>query len=361
MRKSLRTLSVLTTIAISVLLTGCQRADYAENQAYAVMLGIDIGGENEISITVKYPKLAGGGGQSSSGGGDSSAYVTSSGRGSGFQEALNDLKIAVPREMNLSALTLVVISEEVVDAGEFESVLRQLTTNYRMYSSAYLAICEGKASEFIEKQEPEIGTRLSEGLKALIENAKEMGSIPDSKVADVFYTLNSVYSDPIIMACAAEKGSSKETEKNKYAGAYVITGGNISIKLDTFETVMANVLLGETEQFIYVDGTDTAFVSVDKRPRIEVKTGDKPTISVTLELSAMRGNGDSDINDYGEMLRKDIEDMLDSCKLAGAEPFGFAGRAAWNFGSIEDWQDYNWRDRFRDCDTEITVNISEIF
>ena len=88
-------LAVLITSVLS--LTSCRRAQYAENQAYAVMLGIDITDEDKIEVTVKYPKLSGGTGGSSGGAsGESSSYVVSGSEGESFQEALDKLRTIMP-------------------------------------------------------------------------------------------------------------------------------------------------------------------------------------------------------------------------------------------------------------------------
>ncbi len=369
-----RSIALLCIVIIIVLFTGCSRTDYAENQAYAVILGIDIDEEDNIIITAKYPKLSGSSGGASGGGSnDSSAYSTTGASGDSFQQALNNLRVITPREINLSALTLIIISEKAVDSGRLYHILEQLSANYRMYSSAYIAICEGEAGKFIEKQEPQIGSRLSEGLKALIENAERLGSIPDSRMADVSYGLDSFYSDPIIMLCSLKEDSKSgniappsdniATDGDTlYYGSCIIKDGRIAVKFDEHETVIANMLKGDVQQFSYTNENDSAFISVDSKPSIKLDIkNDIPVIKIKLNLSVMVTSGTADANTFGKMIKSDAVSVINECRSTGAEPFGFADRAAGRFASLEKWESYDWHTQFKQSEFDIEVSVTEIF
>lgn len=344
-----------------MLLSGCQRADYAENQAYVVMLGIDQDAESNLVLTVKYPKLSGGTGGASAGNTEeSSAYMVTQTSGSGFQEALNRLHVSVPREVNLSALSMIVVSAELADNGRLEEVVEQISENYRMYSSAYIAICKGNAGEFIKAQEPQIGSRLSQGLKALIENAERLGSIPDSKFADVLYGANSVYSDQIVMACSLEKDIN-DKEMNVYSGSYIIKNGTTALQLNEHQTMMVNVLMGDVRQFSYVNGQKSAFISVDKKPDITVSVDGGVEIKVDISMSAMITTEDGKVYDFAEMIKADICEIIDMCHAVRAEPFGFAERAAGKSITLENWLEYNWRNAFADSSYEVNISMNELF
>jgi hypothetical protein len=96
------------SLLIAIILSGCKRADFAENQAYAVMLGIDVENSRDIKLTIRYPKLSASSGGSD--GGENSSYASGAATGGTFQQALESLKTIIAREINLSALTMVIIS-----------------------------------------------------------------------------------------------------------------------------------------------------------------------------------------------------------------------------------------------------------
>ena len=359
-------------IAILMLLltcTGCSNADYVENQAYAVMLGIDYDG-GSYELTVKYPALAGSSGGQQSGG---SGYGVISAKGQHVQQAMDELRYSVPREINLSALTMIVVSEQTAASGKLADILDVLSDSYRMYSSAYLAVCEGKANEFVTAQEPVIGSRLSEGLKALVGNAQQMGIIPASRYADVYYRMKSVYSEPMVMGCSVKKGeenqskpedggsSEKPADECVYEGAYLLDNGKIACRLTDSQTILTNLITGDIKKFTYSKAGDSAFISVDEKPVIKVSTGDKPEISLLFKLSAMKVSGEYDMQQLAGMLQNDIADVIETCRKTGSEPFGFADRAAASFKTMEQWNKYNWPEKFINCKISIEIELREIF
>lgn len=378
--KKLRSLALfMALMVLTGALKGCRRTDYVENKAYAVMLGIDIDEDNNIELTVRYPKLAGGSDGSSGGGGsdDESNYAITSANGVRFQQALDNLRMGMPREISLSALTMIVASEELINRGELKDVLDALDVNYRMYSSAYFAVCEGRADDFIESQEPIIGSRLSEGLKALVENAEMQGNITGSRFADVYYRTHSVYSDPLVMLCAlvgdkqsitGESGAAypgdmpvESEDKNMYLGSCVLLDGMMAMKFSGAQTLIVNMLNGNISKFSYTRDDDAVYISVDKGPKISVDTGEKMRIDIKLSLTVMRFAGEADIDEISGMIEADIINVIDICRQAGAEPFGFADRASSKFSTLEKWNEYGWREHFKECELNIQVEVAEVF
>lgn len=374
MKKS-RSLALFLALIIFIgALTGCRKMDYVENQAYAVMLGIDIDDDGNIELTVRYPKLEG----SSEGGSDGgSGYATTSAKGVRFQQALDNLRTGMPRQISLSALTMIVVSEELINRGELKSVMEELDINYRMYSSAYFAVCEGSAGEFTENQEPVIGSRLSEGLKALVENSEMQGTITGSRIADVYYRTQSVYSDPLVMLCALNgdgrnaDGVSGEgyagsmpvesEDRNMYMGSCVLRDGTDILKLNGAQTLIVNMLHGDISRFSYTRGGDAAYISIDKGPWISVDAGEKMRVDIKVSLTALRFAGDIDMDELAAMIKTDIIGVVDICRQAGAEPFGFADRAASKFSTLEKWNEYGWRERLMECELNVEVEVTEVF
>lgn len=379
MKRMRRLALFIALMLICAALAGCRRTDYVENQAYAVMLGIDLDENNDVELTVRYPKLAGGQEGSAEGGtsGGGSNYAVTYAKGARFQQALDNLRMGMPRQISLSALTMIVVGEELINGGELKNVMEALDANYRMYSSAYFAICEGRAADFVKSQEPVIGSRLSEGLKALVENAETQGTITCSRVADVYYRMQSVYSDPLVMLCAltgeaqdvndesgaayAENMPVSSEDRNMYMGACVLKDGTIAAKFSGAQTLIVNMLHGDVSRFPYARGDDAAYVSVEKSPDISVKPGEKMRVDIRISLAAMRFAGDADMEEIAEDIQADITEVIDICRQCGAEPFGFADRAASKFSTLEKWNGYDWRERFKECEFNVEVEVAEIF
>lgn len=364
--KTLRIVMFIFIAAAPVfMLSGCARTDYAENQAYAVMLGIDITDNEQLELSIKYPVLSGSSG--GSGSENVSAYATEKAQGQTFQRSLDALKISLPCEVNLSALTMVIISEELIECGKLDHALDGLTRNYRMYSSSYLAVCKGKAAEFIEKQEPQIGSRLSEGLKAMSENLSRSGVVPVSRLADVYYRMDSVYSDPMIMLCrhiGSDSGSDKEKKANTnniYEGACIISDHRSILELDDRQSVLANVLAGNVTDFMYTSGDIAASLTVDKGPDVKISAKNALEIEIELQLSGAAMISGTSMKETAEQLQSELTSLIEACKKAKAEPFGFADKTATHFLTLEDWINYDWRSKFAESSINIEIIINEVF
>lgn len=326
------------------------------------MLGIDMTDSGGIMLTVRYPKLAGSSDSGSSGG--SSGYANTSAEGHDFHDAIDVLRMGMPRRLNLSALTMVVISNDVIESGMLKDSLNGLAINYRMYSGAYAAICDGKASEFLDKQEPEIGSRLSEGLKAFIENSATLGVIPESKLADIYFNTAFEEHTSFVMTCALNDGKKlplKSEGDNLYLGSCSIKDTVRIIYFDARETMLINMLRGDLERFAYSADGASAYISVDKPPDIKVRADDAPNVEIKLKLSAMQVTGDVDTAAIGNLVKQDILKLIYRCMSKGVDPFGFSEKAAMGFATLEEWQAYDWGSRFPGADIGISVEMTAVF
>ena len=114
MRAIKRILGGLLLAAIVIGLSGCGASRQVENQAYILVMGLDLSEDGELVITALSPKISGGGGDeggSSGSGSESGDYLHLSVRGESYERALERLNWAVPRTLNLSQLKLIVFSQ----------------------------------------------------------------------------------------------------------------------------------------------------------------------------------------------------------------------------------------------------------
>lgn len=354
MRK--RILPILLALA---LLTGCSRADYIENQVYGVILGVDA--ENGgMRLVMRAPKLAGE---------DESGYLTVAAEGGSFQQALDSLRMGAGRRVNLSALVLIVVSEEIAGREDLVEIMRTLISNDRVFSAVYFAVCQGKAGDFVRAHRPTVGRRMSEGLTALVENNAEVGYIPESRLADVYYRTVSACSDPLVMGCAIlEDGNGQENggdvsarelpveneTGNAYLGSYVLRDGKVAAKLTGLQTLLVNVLRGSVKKFTYASESGAVSLETDGRPEIRIDTdGERLRLDVRLCFQTTNADGEADLQSICRELRDELQTTLRQCKIAGVEPFGFADRAALRFATTREFLRYDWRMRFSEA--EITV------
>ena len=383
-----RILGLLLLIAISVGLSGCGESRQVENQAYILTMGLDLSEAGEIVITALSPKISGGGGdESGSSGSGSDEYLHLSVRGESYERALERLNWAVPRTLNLSQLKLIVFSQELVEQVDCGDLFREIAKTELLFTAAHVVVCDGKAQAFIECMQPTVGTRLSTDIEASIEHYVNYGIAPDSRLATLYYQTESVYSDPLAIYAVlsdeeegdegdpngaqpasalsgpAEKVSQKlDSEiRTRYLGAAVFCEGRYCGLLDGGETVLANLLTDSLNLFWYTMDDECIKLNTVGKPQIRVDTQTNPVkIEISIRLSV--SNQDHPISEekLRDSLQGDIAALIEHAQRMGAEPFGFSEVAARSFLTLDQWQQYDWRERFRSADVEIKLRFEQL-
>lgn len=368
---------ILATLLLAVLaLGGCTQMNI-EAQAYAVSMGIDWVDNERIRVSMQTPSLNQSGSSESGGesGGDSKSYTLSSADGRSLSEALNMLQASIPREMNLSGIKSIVVSQELAESERFREVLHEMAMAYRVYGAAELIVCKGEAQAFIESQHPVIGLRLSESISVELAHCRENGYIPSARAADVYYLTESFYGDPVaVLAAKDEKNGELPTSqngdvyagevvrtgdnKNMYFGAALFRDGRMTGMLTGAQTQLLNMILGDLEYFGWIIDGKPVNLNISGRPTVQLNLdGEAPIIDVELTVNVFPSEKGVDM----EKLRTDISDRLQEmtayCQARGVDPFRYAERAAAHFQTVQQWLDYDWNERFLQAQVRYDVKL----
>lgn len=372
-------------LALCMLLGGCSESREVENQAYALVLGVDRDpADGMIELTIQIPKIgspSGSGSVAESGGSKSgSPYLVVSAKGSNYFQALESLEWSVTRELNLSQMKLLIVSEEFARDPEFASTISQVADTYHLYTAAHFVVCDGSAKQFISGQETIIGTRLSTEIVAMFEHYVIHGYIPNITFADTYYALNSFYSDPMaIWGFSSAQSTSTETgikeaatlidpegepgnlvdspSSRHYLGAMVFRNGVMAEKLDGKHMLFTNLILGDLSTFNYDYEDETYQMTLLGKPKYRVDIdGDQVSIRVSVQLSSIaQSNSDEELN-FETSIEQDILETIQYCQDRGIEPFGFAEKAARKFLTIQDWLAFDWHARFSSAAIDVDVH-----
>lgn len=367
-------------LCLTAMLGGCSMKNI-EAQAYAVSMGMDLTEEGAISVSVQVPALSqsGGGGGSGDSGGESGGggYTFSQAEGKTLTAALEMLNAGVPRELNLTGVKSVVVSEKLAGSGNFPEVLKELALAYRVYGAAEMVVCMGEAAEFIKNQKPVIGLRLSESTAVALSHYQEYGYVPSAKAADIFYLSQSFYGDPVAILAAGstddEKMSGNGVEsyadtlpdtgekQNRYFGSALFSGGRMVGRLTGAQTQLLSALLGNIEYFSWVLGDTPVRINVSGSPKVKVDlSGERPRIDVSLTLNMMETEGGLEPETLRQEMVRRLEELTRICQECGSDPFRYAETAARQFLTVQDWLDYDWKTRFGNAQIRYTVNVRRI-
>ena len=375
----MRACKVTALLLLCALLSGCTQARQVESVAFAVILGADLTEDEGIELTVQIPKVGGGSAEAQDGSGGPSDYLIASASGATFTDALMALEITVPRDLTLTQVKLLVVSDALARHETFLNFAESLARLDQSCASAYFAVCRGDAGDFVREQKPVIGMRVSLGLLAMFDHHKTRGYITGANFADFYYQGVSVFSDPVAILCATAQeapgtssgqgaldGLTPETvpasseNENEYVGAALFRDGAMVGALDGLETSLLNAVSGAPVFFNYsLEGMPVSLQS-HGLSGLAIEEGEDGRLRVAFDL---RFNVIADLKAppaqaLRETLRADLLDLLAKCQALGVEPFGFAEHAALRFASLADWQAYGWRDRFREAEFDVDVQIT---
>lgn len=369
--------TVALALAAAMLLSGCS-AKNVEAQAYAVSMGLDLTGDERIKVSVQVPTLNQSGSNESgesdqSGGGK--GYTLSSAEGDTLTEALEMLNASVPRELNLTGVKSIVVSERLARSARFSEALHEISLAYRVYGAAEIMVCRGEADAFIRNQQPVIGFRFSESTTVALDHYQEYGYIPSAKTADVYYLSRSIYGDPVTILASGrpESGTGVSgadsyagsmpgngSEKNQYFGTALMSGGRMVGMLNGRQTQLLNVLLGNVDYFSWIVDGIPVRINLSGRPEVRMALDGEVTIDVGLTFNMMESEGKLSEERLREKLQEGLEALTSHCQACGCDPFRYAERAAGFFLTVEEWLEYDWRAKFPNAEVRYDVKVRRI-
>ncbi len=371
----MRRLALLLSLT-ALLLTGCGgTTGEVENQAYALVLGIDRADTGGIELTMRIPRIGHPGDSNAGGEASGSPYLVLSAAGEDYAQALEHLQWAAARELNLSHVKLIVASEELASDAAFPELISRVAETRHLYTTAGFVVCEGRARTFIKGQEIILGTRLSSELAAMFRHYAAHGYIPRATFADLYYATRSCYSDPVgiwgFMDAGEKPAAATITDDEdrlnadtltasarQYLGGALFREGRMVRRLTAGETLGLDLLTGRVDTFSFDVGGETCMLSTITNPRRQVKLdGDRVTVEADLRLTA-EDSSDRALLDRAEgELARTLEALVRRCQTLGVEPFGFAERAAMHFPTYQRWISYDWRAHFSTAEIIINVDI----
>ena len=366
------------SLILCLVLTGCARTGEIEHQAYALVLGVDLNGD-QIELTMRIPRIGQAQGSSGEASGDE-RYLTISASGTDYSEVIERLQWTVERELNLSQVKMIIVSEELAASERFRGLIRELTETRHLYATAAFVVCAGSAREFIEGQETILGTRLSDEITAELRHYAAHGYIPKATFAGLYFYTYSLYSDPTGIwgfvdpedetpdsaeAYATLHGApmeiseaSRSASSRHYLGTALFRDGRLVGRLDADETLALNLISGRVESFSFAHGGATYALSSFTGPRVRVGIDDgEASIDISLRLNSETRIPDGEMESLERDIAESLEGVIRRCQALLVEPFGFAERAASRFPDYAAWQGFDWRRRFETASVMIGVSI----
>ncbi|EGD48501.1 germination protein, Ger(x)C family [Ruminiclostridium papyrosolvens DSM 2782] len=405
---------IVLLITFVYILTGCTTdSKNIDDQAYAIMVGIDKGVDNKIRLTVQFPTYKGGGNGSSSGGGGGNSDEKEHGLVDGtvvvsiecatVLEGINLLNTSTSRHISLVHCKAMIFSEQLAQEG-INFYLSDFARFRETRRIANIGVCRGKAEEYIMENKTLIGDNIFKSIELSFSQSKNSGLFPMMGFTNFYKSTISPYSQAYsiymginnfknLQNSDKEKNPPLKTHENYYPGD-VPKKGNLKQEMIGTAIFNGDKLVGtlnaeETRYFLMVvnEFRHGILTIEDKRHPgmaipFDLRPGRKPDIKVSFDKSTpiidvnlnieadivgiqsgMHYESTDRIKELSDLLKDTIEGGVSKTikrvqKQMGTDIFGFGYYAASKFITINDLEKYNWLSHFIDAKINVSVRTN---
>lgn len=388
---------------------GCWDKHELEDHTFVIMLGLDKTPDGNVQVTAAFPVT-----QTESGGAqDSGQFSVISAQAPTVSQAKSLFGIKLAGPLSFFSTKTLVISEDLAR----DDMLRHLFSSglyEQLRNNTNVMISKSGAAEFISAriENPAIDPLRQEDL--LLEQANESANYRPMQLLDFMAGLRSNNMDAAAMyggvlpkdkegQSGSQESAGEEKNQDKsgnnateitqpvkigylpgqapiasenttqISGLAVFRGDRMVGALDSFETQTLNMMLNSQTRKILAlpdpfSPDDVIVVSIfpTKKSRIRASiVEDTPHFDINVflrcTLEHIRKDAGYDQNLLAEYIKQACAQNMQSLieklqKEFGADLLGLGNRLARNFFTIQQWDAFNWRERYPDA--QININVS---
>ena len=302
---------IITTLIISVTLTGCGGYEELNNLSTVTAVAFDkTDDEYELSFLIANSPKA----QTSAKEGEAKTTVYT-GKGKTIAEASKDIEQIVPKQVYLGHINVVVISEDIAKDG-FLKIADWLLRNPQTRKKFYLLQAKDEKAKNILKIVSPLESFPSQSIATLIESNSETKSIATSITYSNFISqiLEKGY-DPVLPSITingnVKEGSNEKNLETTEPESYLVLGPLAIYKGDklegfstTKESWAINVLKGDSKEINYNVKYQNENISIETSSlKSNIKIIDEKNIEITISGvgDIYNINNKIDIQDYKEI------------------------------------------------------------
>ncbi len=358
---------IITTLIISVTLTGCGGYEELNNLSIVTAVAFDkTDDEYELSFLIANSPKA----QTSAKEGEAKTTVYT-GKGKTIAEASKDIEQIVPKQVYLGHINVVVISEDIAKDG-FLKIADWLLRNPQTRKKFYLLQAKDEKAKNILKIVSPLESFPSQSIATLIESNSETKSIATSITYSNFISqiLEKGY-DPVLPSItingSVKEGSNEKNLETTEPESYLMLGPLAIYKGDKLkgfsteeESWAINVLKGDSKEINYNVKYQNENISIETSSlKSTIKIIDEKNIEITISGvgDIYNINNKIDIQDYKEInkiekdwsssLKKDLTKVIKKVQSKWqADIFGFGNLIYKNDPKTWEKLEKNWNSKY---------------
>lgn len=363
------------------LLGGCGGGQEIESCLFVLAMSVDPAPDGALTVTVKAlsgtqeaaapageQEQPGGQGapsaQESSSGVETAepGYIVLSATAPSCLRALSLLSATTPRTVNLSQLREIVLSRTLCESGAALSILKEIHAMYRANGEAIVVVTPDDAGDFIRRQRPILGVRLSQYLEGLFEHFSQIDTIPPN--AQLSAVIEAMQSDAIDAAAVYAAANSFDSTlmlpesdelnrlpghlprtspaRNEYLGTALFSGARMVGTLTGEETGLLCLMLGRAQRGTAFIGNAQYRIHLPTRVRRTI--GEDGALCVRISMSLMHAAGEEQrpAPEIAADIERECAALLLKLRAAGCDAVGFGRLAIRRCLTLPQWQAMNW-------------------
>lgn len=322
-------MKVLYLLLLTLVLCSACSALPAEERAFAVALCVE---KTDVwRVFARVPTYQSGGG-----------YMTVTGEGDTFSQALSTVEAAAPMRINLSQLRLVTVDEGLLGSGELTALMSTLEAQPDMRMQCAIAVTSAAAGEVADALVPAAGARLSKALDLLLDARMEQGVILPAQLSDVIRM--GERQSPILMRLSIEG------QEIGLAGGCTVDG----LRLSPEEIQLLSLLLGKVSSLRL--NLPTGYAAVRDISAGWRLSPDFATARVELTMTATQASFTAD--GLEAVCADAILALLTRLSAAGCDALGLGRQAITQTRDMAAWHELDWRGKYRSIRWEVAVGVN---
>lgn len=353
-------------------LTGCW--DYRELNEYAIVTGMAIDekdGKYEVSL------LFANGKKEEESQGEVSLYTN---EGASIYEAIKNISLSVPKEIYLSHLSVIIISENLAKKG-VTPILDYLLREPESHQNFFILFSKDcKAKDILSIINPVSDYPSQNIIQNININQNIQGRITDSSFNKFISTLLKTGANPIansiVLVGDKEKGSKKEEQENSVTNAYIkldslgiFKGDKLVDWATTDESIGINMLLGKVSKLyleIPCDDNKTIITTESFKVKNNVSKN-KIDVNIKTDGSIIETGCNLDLESLSiiKELEKKAEDKMynyvydavNKAKKLGTDIFGYGNMIYKHYPKYYSGIN-NWNEQFKALDIDVKIDFS---
>ena len=322
--------SVSMVLIILFGMTSCTDYREIENEAFAVMIGIDKGNEDySYSIRVM----------------DKESEISTA-NGKSLGEAINELSCKNSRAISLKNLRILAVSQEVAEEGILE-IIKPIVEDTSTKNSIMLAVCNKSANNFISsKRFDDIRE-----IELTVDNVQKSDLYEPQSISRIYNYIFSTSKD----ASAVYVENGENENENRIGGMVLFSGEKMVGLIESDAVPLVKAINGNLNAYSVNVNNHEYILTSKKAAKIKVN-GNEVNINVYIDCTEGGKKLKKLPDKIKAIISKKFYNVISEVVVTGSDIIGLGQKAAKQYYTIEKFENSGWKKNFKNIAIKFQLN-----